>query len=85
MEGHWEVFTHCGCKPTEIDTCAWAGRMAEYGLGEILLTGMDHDDTKDGYDLPSPARLESLTRSTPRQRVSTISCTPFITSELTRV
>ena len=52
VEDHWEVFTHGGRKPTGIDACHWAGRMAEYGAGEILLTSMDRDGTKDGYDLP---------------------------------
>jgi len=47
----WEVFTHGGRKPTGIDTCAWAEKMAAYGAGEILLTSMDRDGTKEGYDL----------------------------------
>ena len=49
---HWEVFTHGGRNPTGIDACAWAERMARYGAGEILLTSMDRDGTKEGYDLP---------------------------------
>lgn len=49
--GHWEVFTHGGRKPTGIDACEWAERMAKYGSGEILLTSMDRDGTKEGYDL----------------------------------
>lgn len=49
--GHWEVFTHGGRTPTGIDACEWAGRMAGYGSGEILLTSMDRDGTKEGYDL----------------------------------
>ncbi len=48
---HWEVFTHGGRKPTGRDACAWAEQMATYGAGEILLTSMDRDGTKDGYDL----------------------------------
>jgi len=48
---HWEVFTHGGRNPTGIDACAWAERMEEYGAGEILLTSMDRDGTKAGYDL----------------------------------
>jgi cyclase len=48
---HWEVFTHGGRKPTGIDACAWAERMQIYGAGEILLTSMDRDGTKTGYDL----------------------------------
>jgi imidazole glycerol-phosphate synthase subunit HisF len=47
----WEVFTHGGRRPTGIDACAWAERMANYGAGEILLTSMDRDGTKEGYDL----------------------------------
>ena len=48
---HWEVFTHGGRNPTGIDACAWAERMQIYGAGEILLTSMDRDGTKAGYDL----------------------------------
>ena len=48
---HWEVFTHGGRNPTGIDACAWAEKMANYGAGEILLTSMDRDGTKAGYDL----------------------------------
>lgn len=47
----WEVFTHGGRNPTGIDACEWAGRMESYGAGEILLTSMDRDGTKEGYDL----------------------------------
>ncbi len=47
----WEIFTHGGRKPTGIDAVAWAVRMAEYGAGEILLTSMDRDGTRDGFDL----------------------------------
>jgi cyclase len=47
----WEVFTHGGRKPTGIDACEWAERMESYGSGEILLTSMDRDGTKAGYDL----------------------------------
>jgi cyclase len=49
---HWEVFTHGGRNPTGIDACEWAQRMESYGAGEILLTSMDRDGTKVGYDLP---------------------------------
>jgi imidazole glycerol-phosphate synthase subunit HisF len=47
----WEVFTHGGRRPTGIDAVEWAGRMQEAGAGEILLTSMDRDGTKDGFDL----------------------------------
>jgi cyclase len=47
----WEVFTHGGRRATGIDAVAWAARMAEAGAGEILLTSMDRDGTREGYDL----------------------------------
>ncbi|MBI5042446.1 MAG: imidazole glycerol phosphate synthase subunit HisF, partial [Nitrospirae bacterium] len=47
----WEVYTHGGRKPTGIDVIKWAKKMEEYGAGEILLTSMDKDGTKDGYDI----------------------------------
>jgi cyclase len=49
--GKWEVFTHGGRKPTGLDAVAWARQMTDYGAGEILLTSMDRDGTKDGFDL----------------------------------
>jgi len=50
--GRWEVFTHGGRRATGIDALEWAARMEEYGAGEILLTSMDRDGTRAGYDLP---------------------------------
>ncbi|MEO5329550.1 MAG: imidazole glycerol phosphate synthase subunit HisF [Magnetococcus sp. THC-1_WYH] len=47
----WEIFTHGGRKPTGLDAVDWARRMEDYGAGEILLTSMDRDGTKIGYDL----------------------------------
>nr|MDQ3959186.1 imidazole glycerol phosphate synthase cyclase subunit [Pseudomonadota bacterium] len=47
----WEIFTHGGRKPTGIDAVHWAVQMAELGAGEILLTSMDRDGTRDGFDL----------------------------------
>ena len=47
----WEIFTHGGRKPTGIDAVEWSIQMAEFGAGEILLTSMDRDGTKDGFDL----------------------------------
>jgi len=47
----WEVFTHGGRKPTGLDAIEWAKRMAAAGAGEILLTSMDRDGTKAGFDL----------------------------------
>ena len=51
VDGGWEVFTHGGRNPTGIDACEWSKRMEMYGAGEILLTSMDRDGTKAGYDL----------------------------------
>jgi cyclase len=51
VDDHWEVFTHGGRNPTGLDACEWAKRMQAYGAGEILLTSMDRDGTKTGYDL----------------------------------
>jgi cyclase len=47
----WEIFTHGGRKPTGIDAVEWARRMVSLGAGEILLTSMDRDGTRDGFDL----------------------------------
>ena len=47
----WQVFTHGGRRPTGLDALAWAARMEEAGAGEILLTSMDRDGTRDGFDL----------------------------------
>jgi cyclase len=50
-DGRWEVFTHGGRNPTGIDAVCWARKMEEFGAGEILLTSMDRDGTKEGYDI----------------------------------
>tara|TARA_R110001606_G_scaffold74168_6_gene171762 strand:+ start:965 stop:1726 length:762 start_codon:yes stop_codon:yes gene_type:complete len=50
-EGHWEIFTHGGRTPTGIDALEHAIRMADLGAGELLVTSMDRDGTRDGYDL----------------------------------
>ncbi len=47
----WEIFTHGGRKPTGLDVIEWVKKMAAYGAGEILLTSMDRDGTKAGFDL----------------------------------
>ena len=47
----WEIFTHGGRQPTGIDAVEWARRMTEYGAGEVLLTSMDRDGTKNGFDI----------------------------------
>ncbi|MGB0290060.1 MAG: imidazole glycerol phosphate synthase subunit HisF [Opitutales bacterium] len=66
--GRWEVYTHGGRNPTGTDAVEWAKRVTELGAGEILLTSMDADGTKDGYDL-------ALTRA-----VSTAVTIPVIAS-----
>jgi cyclase len=50
VDDHWEIFTHGGRKPTGIDAIEWAAKMTDYGAGEILLTSMDRDGTKIGFD-----------------------------------
>jgi cyclase len=50
-EAHWEVFTHGGRNRTGLDAVDWARRMAELGAGEILLTSMDRDGTRAGFDI----------------------------------
>jgi cyclase len=47
----WEIFTHGGRKPTGLDAVEWAVKMMKYGAGEILLTSMDRDGMKNGFDL----------------------------------
>jgi len=49
--GKWEVFTHGGRKGTGLDAIEWARRMTDHGAGEILITSMDHDGTRSGFDL----------------------------------
>ncbi len=51
MGDHWEVFTHGGRRPTGLDAVEWAQRVQALGAGEILLTSMDADGTKAGYDI----------------------------------
>jgi imidazole glycerol-phosphate synthase subunit HisF len=50
--GKFEIFTHGGRNPTGIDAVEWARRMTAYGAGEILLTSMDRDGTKQGFNIP---------------------------------
>ena len=56
----WEVYTHGGRVPTGIDAVLWAKQMEEMGAGEILLTSMDRDGTKDGYDIPLTRTISEL-------------------------
>ncbi|MHA1539654.1 MAG: imidazole glycerol phosphate synthase subunit HisF [Alphaproteobacteria bacterium] len=56
-ENKFEIFTHGGSRPTGIDAVAWAKQMVEYGSGELLLTSMDRDGTKQGFNLPLTRRI----------------------------
>ena len=56
-EASWEVCTHGGRRPTGVDALVWAERAAALGAGEILLTSMDRDGTRDGYDLDLTRRV----------------------------
>ncbi|MDD9883565.1 MAG: imidazole glycerol phosphate synthase subunit HisF [Gammaproteobacteria bacterium] len=53
----WEIHTHGGRQPTGIDAVEWAARMVELGAGELLVTSMDRDGTRDGFDLALTARI----------------------------
>jgi imidazole glycerol-phosphate synthase subunit HisF len=57
--GGWRVYTHGGRKPTDLDAIEWALTASRLGAGEILLTSMDADGTKDGYDLALTAAVSS--------------------------
>jgi cyclase len=58
-EPRWEIFTHGGRKPTGIDAIEWAVKMTDYGAGEILLTSMDRDGTRDGFDNDLVSRISA--------------------------
>ena len=58
----WEIFTHGGRKPTGIDAVEWAKKMTDYGAGEILLTSMDRDGTKVGFDLALTRAISDAVR-----------------------
>ena len=58
----WRVFTHGGRKKTGLDAVAWAKRMERMGAGEILLTSMDRDGTREGYDLELTRAVSSAVR-----------------------
>ncbi|MCA3423449.1 MAG: imidazole glycerol phosphate synthase subunit HisF [Roseomonas sp.] len=60
--GGWEVFTHGGRRGTGMDAIAWAKRVEALGAGEILLTSMDRDGTKQGFDLELTAAVRAATR-----------------------
>lgn len=55
----WEIFTHGGRNATGIDAIEWAVRMVDYGAGEILLTSMDRDGTKNGFDVDLTSRIST--------------------------
>ncbi len=61
-ESGWEVYTHGGRRPTGIDAVAWARQVEALGAGEILLTSMDRDGTRDGYDLPLLGHVSTAVR-----------------------
>ena len=56
----WEVFTHGGRKPTGVDALAWAKEAEKRGAGDLLVTSMDRDGTKDGYDIALLDKLNEL-------------------------
>ncbi|MEE8365522.1 MAG: imidazole glycerol phosphate synthase subunit HisF [Gammaproteobacteria bacterium] len=60
--GRWEIFTHGGRKPTGIDAIEWTCKMDRYGAGEILLTSMDRDGTKIGFDNELTRRVSEAVR-----------------------
>lgn len=60
--GRWEIFTHGGRKPTGIDVIDWVKKMDRYGAGEILLTSMDRDGTKIGFDNELTASVSEAVR-----------------------
>lgn len=59
QQGNYEIFTHGGKNPTGIDAISWAKKVQELGAGEILLTSMDRDGTKSGYDLELIKKITS--------------------------
>jgi cyclase len=60
--GRWEIFTHGGRKPTGIDTLEWVQKMDAYGAGEILLTSMDRDGTRIGFDNELTRNVSEMVR-----------------------
>ncbi len=60
VDDRWEVFTHGGTRPTGIDAVEWAQRAEDLGAGEILLTSMDTDGVKTGYDIPLTAAVSDV-------------------------
>lgn len=60
--GRWEVFTHGGREPTGLDAIEWAQKMERLGAGEILLTSMDRDGTRQGFDIPLTSAIADALR-----------------------
>lgn len=61
-DGKWEIFTHGGRQPTGLDAIRWAEQMAAAGAGELLVTSMDRDGTKQGFDLELIRQINSRTK-----------------------
>jgi cyclase len=76
----WEVFTHGGRNGTGLDALAWARRMTDHGAGEILLTSMDRDGTKSGFDLASPAPCRTPCRCRSWRRAASARSTTWSTA-----
>ena len=60
-DGRWRVYTHGGRKGTDLDAVEWAKEVEKRGAGEILLTSMDADGTREGYDIPLTRAISSAT------------------------
>ena len=60
VDDHWEVFTHGGRNKTGLDALEWAKKMVDYGAGELLLTSMDRDGTKSGFDLELTQQISDV-------------------------
>ena len=59
VDDHWEVFTHGGRNPTGINALDWAKKMVKFGAGELLITSMDKDGTKDGFDIEILSKISN--------------------------
>lgn len=59
VDDHWEVFTHGGRKSTGLNAIDWAKKMVDYGAGELLITSMDKDGTKEGFDLELTRKISN--------------------------
>src|SRR3546814_8883895 len=75
--GRWEVFTHGGRRETGLDTIRWARRMVELGAGEILLTAMDRDGTRQGFDNALTRAVRSEEHTSELQSLMRISYAVF--------